>query len=705
MRDWKKAVQAGVIGAAILLQSVLTVNSINAEGASDPAPVINPTGISNGKTVLFDNTHEETAGAADWVIDGGFSDFGQALAGQGYMVKELRKSTPITLTDLQQAQVFVMAEPNVPLKTSEQSAILQYVQNGGSILFIGDHYNADRNLNRWDGSETFNGYRRGAFGNPTKGMNSGEASSAAMQDVTSTDWLMTNFGLRFRYNAIGDVTANIVVSSSESLGITSGVSTVAMHAGATLAIGDTHHAKGIVYVPANPPKWSSAVDQGVYNGGGSAEGPMVAIAKNSLGKAAFIGDSSAVEDATPKYKREDTGATKTTYAGFQEQNDSTLLVNLVNWLAKQESYTSFDGISGFTEDQPTQLLSMETPANSTEPQQEPWSTPPSGYLWYDSSTFKPGSYGYSSGQSGGGGTASFSEMFETGSKTSYTSGNVTLASGSWYFDDALIGNLSTDVKDGTQAARIKSAGAISMNFDVSGSSQVQLSIANFGSDTGATWKLQKSTDGGSTWIDVTSATTCTSTLTQQTITVGATGNVRFKVVVAGTSGSRIDVDDFQIVSAGSGSGSGSGSGTATMSETYESGTKSTYTAGNVTLASGSWYFDDALMGNLSTDVKDGTQAARIKSAGAISMNFDVSGASQVQLSIANFGSDTGATWKLQKSTDGGSTWIDVTSATTCTSTLTQQTITVGATGNVRFKVVVAGTSGSRIDVDDFQVMN
>jgi hypothetical protein len=44
--------------------------------------------------------------------------------------------------------------------------MIQYVQNGGSIFFIGDHYNADRNKNRWDASEVFNGYRRGAYSNP-----------------------------------------------------------------------------------------------------------------------------------------------------------------------------------------------------------------------------------------------------------------------------------------------------------------------------------------------------------------------------------------------------------------------------------------------------------------------------------------------------------------------------------------------------------
>jgi hypothetical protein len=407
--------------------------------SGDPAPVINPVGTPKGKTILFDNTHEETAGAADWVIDGAFSDFGNALASQGYLVKELRKSTPITLSDLQQVSVFVMAEPNIPLKTSEQDAILQYVQSGGSILFIGDHYNADRNLNRWDGAEVFNGYRRGAYLDPTKGMSAAEASSNAMRGVTSTDWLMSNFGVRFRYNAIGDATANNIVVPNQSFNITSGVSTFAMHAGATLAIGDPKQAKGIVYLPSNPTKWANAVDQGVYNGGGTAEGPMIAIAKKNLGKAAFIGDSSPVEDATPKYKREDTGATKTTHAGWQEQNDAKLMVNLVNWLATNESYTSFSSVAGLQLDQPTALLSMETPANSTEPQAEPWSTPVAGYKWYDSSTFKPGSYGSGTTPPPPVGTTPLSEAFDTGTKGAYTTGNVMLSSGSWNFNNALLG--------------------------------------------------------------------------------------------------------------------------------------------------------------------------------------------------------------------------------------------------------------------------
>ncbi|MBY6037864.1 DNA-binding protein [Fictibacillus nanhaiensis] len=393
--------RSALVAISLILPTVFSseATSVLAEGPTDPAPEIQAKVVNEnfGKKVLFDNTHGQTAGAADWVIDGAFSDFANALANDGYYVKELRKTTPITYTDLQSYDVFVLPEANIPYKVSEQDALIQYVENGGSLFFVSDHYNADRNKNRWDASEIFNGYRRGAWSDPAKGMTTGERSSDEMTNVASSDWLSNHFGLRFRYNAIGDVTANDIVSPADTFGITQGVSTVAMHAGSTLAITDPYIAKGIVYLPQTTAKWTHAVDQGVYNGGGRAEGPYAAISKKGLGKAAFIGDSSPVEDATPKYLREETGATKKTYDGFLEQNDSTLLVNMVNWLSVDESYTSFVQ-AGIPLDPATALLAMEDPASSTEPQAEPWSAPASGYLWYDSSTFKSGSYGAGSGQ-------------------------------------------------------------------------------------------------------------------------------------------------------------------------------------------------------------------------------------------------------------------------------------------------------------------
>lgn len=282
-----------------------------------------------GKKVLFDQSHGQTVSAADWVIDGAFSDFADGLREANFQVDALERTLPmsaqayaeptVTLNKLKPYDVFIIGEANIPFKASEQAAMLQYVKEGGSIFFISDHYNSDRNLNRWDSSEVMNGYRRGAFGDPTKGMAAAEAASGAMRDVTSTDWLGQNFGVRFRYNSVGDVTKTDAVKYDQSFGITAGVNDVEMHSGSTLVILDPKRVKGIVYLPQNVPGWNNAVENsdkknfptgGVYKNGGKAEGPYAAIAKLGKGKAAFIGDSSFMEDASPKYVREDNGSKK-----------------------------------------------------------------------------------------------------------------------------------------------------------------------------------------------------------------------------------------------------------------------------------------------------------------------------------------------------------------------------------------------------------
>lgn len=406
---WRQKLLGAVLAGTLALSGLtgLLPQTASAEQADSgvqqvqlaAAPAVTlPNG--QGKKVLFDNAHAQTAGAADWVIDGAFSDFANGLKNDGFTVDSLERQIPytfgeqaVTYDKLQNYDVFVIGEANIPYKKSEQDALIQFVKSGGGVFFIADHYNADRNKNRWDSSEVFNGYRRGAWDNPAKGMSAEEAASPAMQGLASSDWLADNFGLRFRYNALGDVNASDIVSPDQSFGITSGVSSVAVHAGSTLAILDPQKAKGLVYVPTGVPAWGNAVDSGVYNGGGRAEGPFAAISKLGLGKAAFIGDSSPVEDATPKYVREENGKSKTTYDGFKEVDDAAFLVHTVEWLANKEAYTRLSEVPGITLDSPTELLPSEQPANSVEPQSEPWAAPEAGYKWYDPATFKPGSYG------------------------------------------------------------------------------------------------------------------------------------------------------------------------------------------------------------------------------------------------------------------------------------------------------------------------
>ncbi|WP_152657533.1 DNA-binding protein [Oceanobacillus sp. CFH 90083] len=366
---------------------------VEAEGPNDPAPVLYPE-EPNGMKVLFDNSHGQTAGQSDWVIDGAFSDFADALAEEGYVVKEHRSTVPLSLGDLEGFNVLVIPEAQIPFKAEEQEAIAAFAENGGGVFFIADHYNADRNFNRWDSNEIMNGWRRGAFKDPAKGMNAGEKE--AMAGVESSDWLNEEFGVRFRFNAIDNTIGDVIVSSEESFGITEGVSEVTIHAGSTLAVMNPEIAKGIVYLPdgltESENKWNSAVDQGVYFGGGIEEGPFAAIGKKGDGKSAFIGDSSPVEDSTPKYRNEEHGEIKRTYDGFIDADNGELLVNMVNWLAEQEDYQTFSEID-LPLDDSSPILPMETPEQSTEPETEPWRNPAQGYLWYDQSTFADGSFG------------------------------------------------------------------------------------------------------------------------------------------------------------------------------------------------------------------------------------------------------------------------------------------------------------------------
>ena len=370
---------------------------------------------SNGKTILFDVSHGGTEGNADWVIDGAFSSFADALVNEGYTVEEYRgidlnndglieyfddlnaplnsqvNEAIITYSAIEHADVLVLAETNRPFKVSEYQALEQFVAVGKGIYFIGDHYNADRNLNTWDATEVFNGYNRSTLTKYNYGGEYGDLRNPGNSD----GWLAQNFGIRFRFNAL-DYLAGVsdVIASVHSEGITENVQPILMAAGATLAITNPSKAKGLVYLSSqdNATAWKHANDSGLYFGGRD-EGPYVAIAKAGLGKAAFIGDSSPVEDDTPKYRRQDSGADKKTYPGWTDPGDAaTLSVNIINWLATPENYLEFDNSNGHTAGELTlnakAAIEMDDPDNGN-----PWSTPSDGYNPWDTATFANGSFG------------------------------------------------------------------------------------------------------------------------------------------------------------------------------------------------------------------------------------------------------------------------------------------------------------------------
>ena len=126
--------------------------------------------------VLFDNAHAETAGNADWIIStsqpdplaqnanpqvetdwtGGLSSWGVALQRTGrYSLKTNTSALTYGNTgnalDLSHFNTLILPEPNTLFTSSEKTAILNFVSNGGGLFMIADHNGSDRNN---DGSDS-----------------------------------------------------------------------------------------------------------------------------------------------------------------------------------------------------------------------------------------------------------------------------------------------------------------------------------------------------------------------------------------------------------------------------------------------------------------------------------------------------------------------------------------------------------------------
>lgn len=154
--------------------------------------------------------------------------------------------------------------------------------------------------------------------------------------------------------------------------------------------------------------------------------------------------------------------------------------------------------------------------------------------------------------------AATTETFESGVKTSYTAGDVRLASGIWTFNDAMLGTTSADAKNGVQSARVRNGGKLAMKFDrPGGASTVTLLHAKFGGDANGSWQLWYSSNGGSTYTQAGSTvTTSSAAFTQASFTVNVSGNLRFEIRKTDGTPARINFEDLVINDYVGGSGGG-----------------------------------------------------------------------------------------------------------------------------------------------------
>jgi hypothetical protein len=139
-------------------------------------------------------------------------------------------------------------------------------------------------------------------------------------------------------------------------------------------------------------------------------------------------------------------------------------------------------------------------------------------------------------------------------KTAYASGTVKLSGLDWDLTEALIGTDASDYKEGVRSARLRGYGtsAITMLANkANGIATLSFKYRRYGTDAQEDWKVEYSTDNGSTWTQIGSGFTAPASDDVQTFseTINQTGNIRIRIKRAtesGTSNKRLNIDNIEM---------------------------------------------------------------------------------------------------------------------------------------------------------------
>ncbi|MEO6306209.1 MAG: hypothetical protein ABIP51_23880, partial [Bacteroidia bacterium] len=263
--------------------------------------------------ILFDATKAETSGNADWVMDadlynlawnpngytssswteanaqrfatpnqslitastpetywsGSLSNWGIDCVKKGYQVETLPYNGQLTygissnLQDLSNYKVFIVDEPNILFTAAQKTAIMQFVQNGGSLFMISDHTVSDRNGDNYDSPDIWNDL------------------------ITNNGVLNSATGFTFDLANISQTSSTIPILPTDSIlhGPMGNVTQVKWSNGTTISLNPSQNAsvKAVVYKTGSAFGNSNAFC--VYTRVGN-------------GKIAAIGDSSPTDDGT-----------------------------------------------------------------------------------------------------------------------------------------------------------------------------------------------------------------------------------------------------------------------------------------------------------------------------------------------------------------------------------------------------------------------
>jgi len=305
--------------------AAITVFSTTPGGGTSNAVTFTISAASTTKKFLFDATHAETAGNADWVIDedgtpqryptpaqatvtgttaetywtGAISSWGIALAKLGHTVETLPSGTAISYgnagnpQDLSNYDVFVVDEPNNVFTATEKAALIHFVQNGGGLFMVSDHTGSDRDADGWD-------------------------SPAIWNDLMTNNTVQNNpFGFSIDLANFSDITSNVLTASGSNTilnGSQGAVTQMEFNNGttATSNVAVNPNVKGLI--------WKTAATQNSTN-------IMSLSSTFGTGRVFFVGDSSPIDDGTG-------GAGNTLYVGWPNYSHTKLFMNASLWLAK-----------------------------------------------------------------------------------------------------------------------------------------------------------------------------------------------------------------------------------------------------------------------------------------------------------------------------------------------------------------------------------
>lgn len=145
------------------------------------------------------------------------------------------------------------------------------------------------------------------------------------------------------------------------------------------------------------------------------------------------------------------------------------------------------------------------------------------------------------------GQSSFiTETFESASKSSYASGSISLSSGTWLLNNALVGTSDADRKIGARSVRMRDTSSITLlSYLTSGASEISVLHGLYGNDGTCTWQLLYTKDSGATWLSLSApVTTTSSSLQTTTFKVYLHGTIRIKIIKNGIG--RLNIDNISI---------------------------------------------------------------------------------------------------------------------------------------------------------------